>query len=99
MPGYGERRARSEQALQELTAAVHQGVRSEALTAFGDPAEEITKIAKERHVGLIVIGLHASPLAGPRMGSVTYRVLCLSQTPVLALPPVLPASVAAWRYP
>ena len=42
---------------------------------------------------MIVIGLHGSPLAGPRMGSVTYRVLCLSQTPVLALPPVLPASV------
>jgi nucleotide-binding universal stress UspA family protein len=89
----GHRRSRSEQALQELTATVHKGVRSEALTAFGDPADEIAKIAKERHVGLIVIGLHASPLAGPRMGSVTYRVLCQSQTPVLALPPVLPASV------
>jgi hypothetical protein len=48
---------------------------------------------------LIVIGLHASPLAGPRMGSVTYRVLCLSQTPVLALPPVSPASAARVRLP
>ena len=99
LPVDGERRARSEQALQELTAAVHQGVRSEALTAFGDPAEEIAKIAKERHVGLIVIGLHASALAGPRMGSVTYRVLCLSQSPVLALPPVLPASVGRVAVP
>jgi hypothetical protein len=69
------------------------------LTAFGDPAEEIAKVAKERHVGLIVIGLHGSPLAGPRMGSVTYRVLCLSQTPVLALPPVLPASVGRVAVP
>ncbi len=89
----GERRTRSEHALQELIAAVPAQVRTEALTAFGDPAEEIAKIAKERRAGLIVIGLHGSPLAGPRMGSVTYRVLCLSQTPVLALPPVAPASV------
>ena len=94
-----ERRERSERALQELTAAVPPGVRSEALTAFGDPAEEVAKIAKERRVGLIVIGLHASPLAGPRMGSVTYRVLCLSQTPVLALPPAIPASVTRRDLP
>jgi hypothetical protein len=33
------------------------------------------------------MGLHASPLLGPRMGSVTYRMLCLSPTLVLALPP------------
>lgn len=85
----GERRARSEQALQGLMAAVPAGVKAEALTAFGDPAEEIAKIARDRRAGLIVIGLHGSPLAGPRMGSVTYRVLCLSQTPVLALPPAL----------
>ena len=88
-----ERRTRSEDALQELIAAVPAQVRTEALTAFGDPAEEIAKIARERRAGLIVIGLHASPHSGPRMGSVTYRVLCLSQMPVLALPPAAPASV------
>jgi nucleotide-binding universal stress UspA family protein len=59
------------------------------LTAFGDPAEEIAKIAADRKVGLIVMGLHASPRSGPRMGSVTYRVLCLAPTLVLALPPTL----------
>jgi nucleotide-binding universal stress UspA family protein len=94
-----ERRARSEQALQELMTAIPPGVKSEGLTAFGDPAEEIAKIARDRHAGLIVIGLHGSPLSGPRMGSVTYRVLCLSQTPVLALPPVVPASVAKMAAP
>ena len=35
------------------------------------------------------MGLHASALAGPRMGSVTYRVLCLAPSLVLALPPVV----------
>lgn len=33
--------------------------------------EEIAKAAQDRDVGLIVMGLHASPLRGPRMGSVT----------------------------
>ena len=82
-----------------MIAAVPAQVRTEALTAFGDPAEEIAKIARERRAGLIVIGLHASPHSGPRMGSVTYRVLCLSQTPVLALPPVAPASVRRVAVP
>lgn len=86
-----ERRARSEQALQALLAAVPPGVKTEALTVSGDPAEEIAKVAKDRHAGVIVIGLHGSPLTGPRMGSVTYRVLCLAHTPVLALPPPVPA--------
>lgn len=94
-----ERRGRSEQALQGLMTAVPAGVKAEALTAFGDPAEEIAKIARERRAGLIVIGLHGSPLAGPRMGSVTYRVLCLSQTPVLALPPALKASARRLSVP
>ncbi len=86
-----ERRARSEQALQGLVAALPPGVKCEALTVSGDPAEEIAKVAKDRHAGLIVIGLHGSLLAGPRMGSVTYRVLCLANTPVLALPPAVAA--------
>lgn len=86
-----ERRARSEAALEALAADVPARVKFEALTVFGDPAEEISKVARDRRAGLIVIGLHGSPLAGPRMGSVTYRVLCLSPTLVLALPPVFAA--------
>jgi hypothetical protein len=31
--------------------------------------------------------LHSSLLLGPRMGPVTYRVLCLAHRLVLALPP------------
>jgi nucleotide-binding universal stress UspA family protein len=84
-----ERRARADKALGELTATIPPRIKSEALVTYGDPAEEIAKVARDRRAGLIVIGLHASPLAGPRMGSVTYRVLCLSPaTLVLALPPI-----------
>jgi nucleotide-binding universal stress UspA family protein len=84
-----ERRARADKALADLVATIPPDVKSEALVTYGDPAEEIAKVARDRRAGLIVIGLHASPLAGPRMGSVTYRVLCLAPaTLVLALPPV-----------
>lgn len=88
-----ERKTRAEDTLADLIATVPRKLHPEALVAYGDPAEEITKIARDRRTGLIVIGLHGSPLLGPRMGSVTYRVLCLAPAPVLALPPVpVPAS-------
>jgi nucleotide-binding universal stress UspA family protein len=82
-----ERRFRAEKSLAELAFAIPPSLRPEALVAYGDPAEEIAKLARDRDAGLIVIGLHASTLLGPRMGSVTYRVLCLTSTLVLALPP------------
>ena len=82
-----ERRTRAEDALEDLVATVPQTLHPEALVAYGDPAEEIAKLARDRQAGLIVIGLHASPVLGPRMGSVTYRVLCLAPSLVLALPP------------
>jgi nucleotide-binding universal stress UspA family protein len=81
------RRSVAEERLNELLAAVPPSVHPEALLAYGDPAEELVKLARDRDAGLIVVGLHGSPLLGPRMGSVTYRVLCLSPVLVLALPP------------
>lgn len=82
-----ERRQRAEQFLVDAAGPASSDRKVELLTAFGDPAEEIAKIAADRNVGLVVMGLHASPRHGPRMGSVTYRVLCLAPTLVLALPP------------
>jgi nucleotide-binding universal stress UspA family protein len=82
-----ERRGRAEQRLQALVATLPAARRPEALVMFGEPAEEISKIAADRGVGLIVMGLHASAMFGPRMGSVTYRVLCVTNAIVLALPP------------
>lgn len=82
-----ERRGRAEERLQALVATLPAARRPEALVMFGEPAEEISKIASDRGVGLIVMGLHASALFGARMGSVTYRVLCVTNAIVLALPP------------
>ena len=85
-----ERRHRAERELETAAGALAGQRKPEALIAYGEPSEEIAKVAMDRDVGLIVMGLHSSPLMGPRMGSVTYRVLCLAHKLVLALPP-LPA--------
>jgi nucleotide-binding universal stress UspA family protein len=83
----GDRRAIAEDGLSELMAIVPPRLHREALVAYGDPAEELSKVVHDRHAGLVVMGLHGSPLVGPRMGSVTYRMLCLCPGLVLALPP------------
>jgi nucleotide-binding universal stress UspA family protein len=86
-----ERRGAAEQRLQALVETLPPALHAEALVVFGDPAEEIAKVAHDRGAGLIVIGLHASALLGPRMGSVTYRVISIvqAQALVLAVPPRL----------
>jgi nucleotide-binding universal stress UspA family protein len=87
-----ERRYRAERQLEEAISRMPPSVKPEALVAFGEPAEEIAKVATDRDTGIIVMGLHSSPVLGPRMGSVTYRVLCLAHRLVLAVPPVPAAS-------
>jgi nucleotide-binding universal stress UspA family protein len=82
-----ERRYRAEAELDRLLSDAAEGTSPESLIVYGEPAEEIAKVAEDRGVGLVVMGLHSSPLLGPRMGSVTYRVLCLAHRLVLALPP------------
>jgi nucleotide-binding universal stress UspA family protein len=82
-----ERRARADQVIEAILDSTTAARRPEGLVAYGDPAEEIAKIARDRHVGLIVMGLRADGSPHGRMGSVTYRVLCVSHAAVLALPP------------
>lgn len=84
-----QRKVAAEEALDGLLAIVPPKIRqkTEALIVSGDPAEEAAKVIHDRQAGLVVMGLHGSPLMGPRMGSVTYRMLCLAPTLVLALPP------------
>jgi nucleotide-binding universal stress UspA family protein len=82
-----ERRARADRTLEALLQPMRHRAGPEGLVAYGDPAEEIAKIARDRHAGLIVMGLRAGDSPHSRMGSVTYRVLCVSHAAVLALPP------------
>ena len=82
------RRANAETRLLALAESANAPVPIETLVLHGDAADEIVKLAETRGPGLIVMGLHSSGLRGPRMGSVTYRVLCDTRSLVLALPPV-----------
>ena len=82
-----DRRAVAEDGLKELSATLPVRLHAEALVVYGDPAEELAKVARDRQAGLVVMGLHGSPVLGPRMGSVTYRLLCLAPMLVFALPP------------
>jgi nucleotide-binding universal stress UspA family protein len=95
-----DRRSVAEDGMTELLSTIPKGLRREALVVYGDPSEEVAKVARDRDAGLMVVGLHGSPMLSPRMGSVTYRLLCLAPTLVLALPPehiehALP-SVPSW---
>ena len=59
------------------------GVRVET----GKPAQVIASIAASSRVGLVVMTRRRGQgLFGPRQGSISYEVLCRSNTPVLALP-------------
>ena len=89
------RRADAEDQLQAIAASLPPSVHTEALLAYGDPAEELAKVVHDRKPGLVVMGLNGSPVLGPRMGSVTYRMLCLVHTLVLALPPERMETLAA----
>jgi nucleotide-binding universal stress UspA family protein len=81
------RRADAEDKLAALAASVTPRVHLETMVVTGDPSEEIITLAEARNANLIVVGLHSSGMLGPRMGSVTYRVLCRTNALVLALPP------------
>ena len=84
-----DRRSIADDAMSALMKTTPSGLQAEALVAYGDPAEELAKVARDRQAGLIVVGVHGSPVHGLRMGSVTYRLICLCPTLVLALPPQL----------
>lgn len=86
------RRTDLEERLEELAAPYRARTAIETLLVTGEPAEDIVKLADVRDAQLIVMGLHSSGILGPRMGSVTYRVLCLTRALVLAIPPKLTES-------
>lgn len=83
----GERRRQVAQTLRDLTGSLPAAVRATVVTAEGDVAAEISRLAGSCRADVIVMGLHAAVGGGPRMGSVTYRVLCETHALVLAVPP------------
>jgi nucleotide-binding universal stress UspA family protein len=80
------RRVQAEEKLASLVAAIDGAHRSESDCVDRRASEEIVKVTAARNAGLIVMGLYSSGPLDPRMGSVTYRVLCQTDALVLALP-------------
>jgi nucleotide-binding universal stress UspA family protein len=72
--------------LRQLASANRGGIGAETLVAYGYAADEIARVAIERNVGAIMIGLTGEGASGSRPGSVAYRVLTMAPAPVLALP-------------
>jgi nucleotide-binding universal stress UspA family protein len=88
IPGVeAHRRVQVEEELARITGSLRPHIAVESIVLTGDPSEEIVALAEARQAGLILMGLHSSGLLGPRMGSVTYRVLCQTRALVLAIPP------------
>ena len=92
-PVAAARAAGARRTLAEMVSSIPARVRAEGLVLQGRPPEVIASVARERAAGLIIMGLHNPAGVGPRMGSVTYQVLCRIPALVLALPPAAPAAV------
>jgi nucleotide-binding universal stress UspA family protein len=79
-------RGTADAALTGLAERLHTTRPTETAIVTGPPAEAITELLEVRDAGLLVLGT-ASALSSHRPGSTAYRTLCLSDVPVLAVPP------------
>jgi nucleotide-binding universal stress UspA family protein len=76
---------------ETLEHAAHQaqaaGSDIETVVVDDRPAEALVRLADERDAQLVVVGSYGmSPLKGAILGSTTYRVVGLSERPVLVVP-------------
>ncbi len=75
-------------AAQKRLQSIAKSVGAESRVLLGRPEDEIAAAASDAKAGLIVLALRRGRgVFGPRQGATTYRVLCSSTIPVLALPP------------
>jgi nucleotide-binding universal stress UspA family protein len=65
----------------------------EPVIVFGEPADEIAKVAEIRAAGLVVMGLQQR--GSGRVGVVAYRILTSTHVPVLAIPAVMSIGIGA----
>lgn len=77
----------AEDRLCELATAARRGHLTETLVVEGDPADQISRVARARKAGLIVMGVRGDGLPpGAPPGSIAYAVLRQSPTLVFAVP-------------
>lgn len=82
-----ELRSSAEKSLQEvIDKKIGKRLKVHAFVGNGDPAVEITRIAKREHVELIVIATHGT--TGRRrflLGSVAEKLVRIASTPILTI--------------
>lgn len=89
LAGYQDELVRSAKlALEERRRRrVPESVRSRAIVTIGDAAHEVTRLAKEEGVDLIVIATHGRTGWRERLfGSVAAKVVRLAPCPILTIP-------------
>jgi nucleotide-binding universal stress UspA family protein len=75
-------------AAQQRLDSVAKRVSARGRVLLGKPEDEIAAAATAAKADLIILALRRGRgIFGPRQGATTYRLLCSSTTPVLALPP------------
>ncbi len=81
----------------ELVAREISGVPVTVLTVAGAPEESITRVAGEYGSSLVALGLRRSRKGwfAPRPGSTAYRVLSLTNVPILVIPGPIATSSAS----
>lgn len=80
-------KARAQARLDALRARTEAAVATACRVVAGKPAAQIAMAAADRQIGLVIMTRRRGQgLFGPRQGSISYQVLCKTNTPVLALP-------------
>ncbi|GCE05499.1 universal stress protein [Dictyobacter aurantiacus] len=98
IPPTNEQKKHAEEVLKKARATLDQlGFdlkHIEMMTSIGSPAEEIVRVARERHVNLIVVGSRGDSwrdrLRRMLLGSTSRRVLQLASCPVMVVLPAPP---------
>ncbi len=86
-PLFEELRQEGERYLAEAEAAIKSGIVTSSQVAYGNPADEIGKIASEIGASMIVMGSHGrTGLRHLLMGSVAEGVIRNAKVPVVIVP-------------
>jgi nucleotide-binding universal stress UspA family protein len=89
--------ATAQEGLADLVSRLEDGLDVEATVAVGHAPEAIVDLADARGGDVIVLGTGTGDQGSHRPGSTAYRVLALSELPVLAVPPVRAERVGTGR--
>jgi nucleotide-binding universal stress UspA family protein len=89
--------ATAEAGLADLAAQIENGSGIETAVVVGHPPDALVELADESGADAIVIGTGTGSQGSHRPGSTAYRLLGLSELPVLAVPPVRAERVGADR--